>query len=106
MHDLALGVKVPLPMEATVLELRVRSTSQYRCHQRGECRCRVIRYKASRRGLMRNYLLIGMLTCLVSVEATTLITNGSFESPVVPVGSFTNFASGSTGITGWTVVGP
>ena len=55
---------------------------------------------------MRHYLLIGMLTCLVSAEATTLITNGSFESPLVPVGSFTNFASGSTGITGWTVVGP
>jgi hypothetical protein len=33
------------------------------------------------------------------------ITNGSFESPVVPVGGFDNFASGSTGITGWTVVG-
>jgi hypothetical protein len=55
---------------------------------------------------MRNYLLIGVLTCLVSAEASTLITNGSFESPVVPVGGFTNFASGSTGITGWTVVGP
>ena len=54
---------------------------------------------------MRHYLLIGLLTCLVSAEASTLITNGSFESPVVPVGSFTNFASGSTLIPGWTVVG-
>jgi hypothetical protein len=35
-----------------------------------------------------------------------LIDNGSFETPVVPVGSFENFGSGSTGITGWTVVGP
>ena len=35
-----------------------------------------------------------------------LITNGSFESPVVPVGGFINFNSGSTAITGWTVVGP
>lgn len=34
------------------------------------------------------------------------VMNGSFETPVVPVGSFANFASGSTGITGWTVVGP
>jgi hypothetical protein len=34
-----------------------------------------------------------------------LIANGSFETPVVPVGAFTNFGSGSTGITGWTVVG-
>jgi len=33
------------------------------------------------------------------------ITNGSFETPVVPPGSFTNFAIGSSGITGWTVIG-
>ena len=37
---------------------------------------------------------------------TNLLTNGSFETPVVPVGGFTNFLGGSTGITGWTVVGP
>jgi hypothetical protein len=35
-----------------------------------------------------------------------LITNGSFETPTVPVGSFTNFLTGSSLITGWTVVGP
>jgi hypothetical protein len=35
-----------------------------------------------------------------------LISNGSFETPVVPVGGFTNYLSGSTSITGWTVVGP
>lgn len=34
-----------------------------------------------------------------------LLVNGSFEAPVVPVGSFTNFPSGSTAISGWTVVG-
>jgi hypothetical protein len=38
--------------------------------------------------------------------STNLLTNGSFETPVVPVGGFTNFLSGSTAITGWTVVGP
>ena len=38
--------------------------------------------------------------------STNLLTNGSFETPVVPVGGFTNFGSGSTAITGWTVVGP
>jgi len=44
---------------------------------------------------------------LVSSPArATLLTNGDFESPSVPVGSFTNFTSGSTLITGWTVVGP
>jgi len=40
-----------------------------------------------------------------SVHAN-LITNGSLESPSVPVGSFTNFGTGSILITGWTVVGP
>ncbi|MGH9407559.1 MAG: DUF642 domain-containing protein [Terriglobia bacterium] len=35
-----------------------------------------------------------------------MITNGSFETPVAPVGGFTNFITGSTAITGWTVVGP
>lgn len=35
-----------------------------------------------------------------------LIDNGSFETPVVTPGFFENFDSGSTGITGWTVVGP
>ncbi|MFT3883745.1 MAG: DUF642 domain-containing protein [Gemmatales bacterium] len=34
-----------------------------------------------------------------------LIVNGSFETPVVPVGGFTNFLGGSAAITGWTVVG-
>jgi Protein of unknown function (DUF642)/PEP-CTERM motif len=54
---------------------------------------------------MKNYLLIFTLACFVPAQAA-LITNGSFETPVVPVGSFLNFASGSTLITGWTVVGP
>jgi hypothetical protein len=52
----------------------------------------------------RGYLFIGLLTCF-SAKAN-LITNGSFESPVAPAGSFDNFGSGSTGISGWTVVGP
>jgi hypothetical protein len=34
-----------------------------------------------------------------------LLTNGSFEQPVVPVGGFTRFGTGSTLIPGWTVVG-
>lgn len=41
-----------------------------------------------------------------TARAANLITNGSFETPTVPVGSFSNFNSGSTAITGWTVVGP
>lgn len=34
------------------------------------------------------------------------ILNGSFETPTVPAGGFTLFASGSNAITDWTVVGP
>ena len=33
------------------------------------------------------------------------IVNGSFENPVVPVGSYTDFAGGATTLPGWTVVG-
>lgn len=39
------------------------------------------------------------------LAAQNLITNGSFETPIVPVGSFTDFPSGSALITGWTVFG-
>jgi hypothetical protein len=53
---------------------------------------------------MKNYLQFCLVACIVPVQAAP-ITNGSFEAPVVPVGSFTDFASGSPLITGWTVVG-
>ena len=43
---------------------------------------------------------------LPSQTHANLLVNGSFETPVVPVGSFSNFLSGSTAITGWTVFGP
>jgi len=43
-------------------------------------------------------------TCALPAHAN-LIQNGSFEAPVVPLGSYTNFLAGSTAITGWTVVG-
>lgn len=44
---------------------------------------------------------------LVAANArANLVTNGSFETPIVPVGGFANFFTGSTAITGWTVVGP
>lgn len=49
---------------------------------------------------------LAILTLMGSPAFANLITNGSFETPVVPVGGFTNFNIGSTGITGWTVVGP
>lgn len=46
------------------------------------------------------------LSFLASAARANLVTNGSFETPVAPVGGFLNFTSGSTAITGWTVVGP
>jgi len=38
--------------------------------------------------------------------SAALISNGSFETPIVPVGGFTNFLGGSVALTGWTVFGP
>ena len=52
---------------------------------------------------MLSALIFGLA---ISPASANLITNGSFETPVVPAGGFTNFNTGSTGITGWTVVGP
>jgi hypothetical protein len=50
-----------------------------------------------------------LMACSLALGAApvlaNLIVNGSFETPVVPNGSFTNFPGGSTAITGWTVVG-
>ena len=46
-----------------------------------------------------------LLSLTAAPTRAGLIANGSFESPTVPAGGFSNFAGGSTGITGWTVVG-
>ena len=46
------------------------------------------------------------LIVVAGVARGNLITNPSFETPVVPVGSFTNYPLASTTITGWTVTGP
>lgn len=53
---------------------------------------------------MATVLTILFMFAAVEVRAN-LITNGSFETPTVPVGGFTNYGSGSTLISGWTVVG-
>jgi hypothetical protein len=52
------------------------------------------------------FFTILLLVFAASAARANDIVNGSFETPLVPVGGFTNFISGSTGITGWTVVGP
>ncbi|MGH9469780.1 MAG: DUF642 domain-containing protein [Terriglobia bacterium] len=57
-----------------------------------------------RRSILTACIVAGF--CFSAPLRANLISNGSFETPVVPVGAFTNFNSGSTGITGWTVVGP
>lgn len=49
-------------------------------------------------------LLLAALTAAHSSYANTIV-NGSFETPTVPAGSYTDFGTGSTAITNWTVVG-
>jgi len=48
---------------------------------------------------------IVFMAALSATPASAQIVNGSFEVPVVPIGSFTNYPGGSTAINGWTVVG-
>lgn len=55
--------------------------------------------------LLRAVLIVCCTLSLAAPATANLIVNGSFESPLVPVGSFTNYPGGSTAITGWTVVG-
>ncbi len=43
---------------------------------------------------------------LASPAQANLLTNGSFEVATVPPTSFTNFPTGRSAITGWTVFGP
>jgi hypothetical protein len=50
-------------------------------------------------------VLVGVLTASAGASAA-LIANGSFEAPIVPIGSFTDFAVGSSALTGWSVFGP
>jgi hypothetical protein len=52
--------------------------------------------------------LLAVLIALAGIDArANLITNGSFETtrPAVAAGTFGLFTPGSTGVTGWTVVG-
>jgi hypothetical protein len=46
------------------------------------------------------------IALMCTTAHANLIANGSFETPSVPTGGFINFGTGSTSITGWTVVGP
>lgn len=46
-----------------------------------------------------------LISFFCSSSWANLINNPSFEMPVAPARGFLNFANGSTGIAGWTVVG-
>jgi hypothetical protein len=61
---------------------------------------------SSRRSIFCAALAIGMVMASggTASAAANLIKNGSFEKPVVPAGSFQNFATGQS-FTGWKVVG-
>jgi hypothetical protein len=47
---------------------------------------------------------LGLLSTATALGAN-LLTDGSFESPIVPMGAFSNFGTGAT-FGGWTAVGP
>jgi hypothetical protein len=42
----------------------------------------------------------------IARASTNLLNNGSFETPGVPTGRLSNFTTGSSAITSWTVLGP
>lgn len=48
---------------------------------------------------------VGLLVSAPAAAQQNLIVNGSFETPVVTAGSFSDFLTGSTAIPGWTVFG-
>jgi hypothetical protein len=57
--------------------------------------------------LVHKVVLSVALLCALPLSAqANLLSNGSFESPIVPNGTFTNFATGSVAIPGRTVTGP
>lgn len=55
---------------------------------------------------LRIVLAVAAGLALAPAARANLIVNGSFESPPLTPGTFQLFGPGSTGITGWTVVGP
>jgi len=50
------------------------------------------------------FAALGLLAC--GAADAQLIANGSFETPVVNPGTFQLFVVGSSGLTGWNVIGP
>jgi len=56
--------------------------------------------------IVKTLIAVCGFSMVAGIARGNLITNPSFETPVVPVGNFQVFNSGSTAITGWTVTGP
>jgi choice-of-anchor C domain-containing protein len=57
--------------------------------------------------MTRVLVLIGVVCVLGATPAMAalMVTNGSFEDPVVPVGTFLALPAGSLSLTGWTITG-
>ena len=56
--------------------------------------------------LRRTGMAVVVLLACGSASAANLVTNGSFEAPDIVGGSYVLYTTGSTAITGWTVIGP
>ncbi len=55
---------------------------------------------------MRTLIAVCTFSMVTGIARGNLITDPGFETPAVTPGGFTNFLTGSTSITGWTVTGP
>ena len=51
-------------------------------------------------------MAVAFAVSVLRANAVPLISNGSFETPTVPAGSFTSYSVGSALLTGWNVIGP
>jgi len=55
---------------------------------------------------VKTLIAICTFSMVAGFASGNMLTNPSFETPVVSPGGFTNYPTGSTLITGWTVTGP
>ena len=58
------------------------------------------------RNVIRAATVAGAVLAATGADAASLILNGSFETPLVPVGNFTSFPVGGATLTNWSVTGP
>lgn len=62
--------------------------------------------KANRARLSRASIATAALLAAGAASAASLVANGSFEAPNIVGGAYVLYTTGSTAITGWTVLGP